>query len=32
MECRVNAEDPGRQFAPTPALLSRFVPPGGAPK
>jgi acetyl-CoA carboxylase biotin carboxylase subunit len=29
MECRVNAEDPGRQFAPTPAVVSRFVPPGG---
>ncbi len=29
MECRVNAEDPAREFAPTPGLLSEFVPPGG---
>jgi acetyl-CoA carboxylase biotin carboxylase subunit len=29
MECRVNAEDPRRQFVPTPAAVSRFVPPGG---
>ena len=29
VECRVNAEDPQRQFAPTPAMVSRFVPPGG---
>ncbi|MGP3984930.1 acetyl-CoA carboxylase biotin carboxylase subunit [Streptomyces sp. KR80] len=29
MECRVNAEDPLRDFAPTPGRLTEFVPPGG---
>jgi acetyl-CoA carboxylase biotin carboxylase subunit len=29
LECRVNAEDPSRQFAPTPGLLERFEPPAG---
>lgn len=29
VECRVNAEDPGRDFAPVPGLLTEFVPPGG---
>lgn len=29
MECRVNAEDPDRDFAPTAGLLTEFVPPGG---
>ncbi|MEU8567750.1 acetyl-CoA carboxylase biotin carboxylase subunit [Streptomyces pathocidini] len=29
VECRVNAEDPDRDFAPTPGLLYEFVPPGG---
>ncbi|MGH4011145.1 MAG: acetyl-CoA carboxylase biotin carboxylase subunit [Pseudonocardiaceae bacterium] len=29
MECRINAEDPSRGFAPTPGLLTRFRPPGG---
>lgn len=29
IECRVNAEDPRRDFAPCPGLLSEFVPPGG---
>ncbi|WP_326551746.1 acetyl-CoA carboxylase biotin carboxylase subunit [Micromonospora sp. NBC_01813] len=29
IECRVNAEDPRRGFAPTPGRLDRFVPPGG---
>ena len=29
IECRINAEDPARQFAPTPGTLTRFVPPGG---
>ncbi|MEV6318131.1 acetyl-CoA carboxylase biotin carboxylase subunit [Streptomyces sp. NPDC051776] len=29
MECRVNAEDPLRGFAPTPGRLTEFVPPGG---
>lgn len=29
VECRVNAEDPSRHFAPTPGRLDEFVPPGG---
>ncbi|MCX4744164.1 acetyl-CoA carboxylase biotin carboxylase subunit [Kitasatospora sp. NBC_01287] len=29
LECRVNAEDPAREFAPAPGLLTEFVPPGG---
>ncbi|WP_457028542.1 acetyl-CoA carboxylase biotin carboxylase subunit [Kitasatospora sp. P5_F3] len=29
VECRVNAEDPDRDFVPTPGLLTEFVPPGG---
>ncbi|MEV5708025.1 acetyl-CoA carboxylase biotin carboxylase subunit [Actinoallomurus sp. NPDC052274] len=29
IECRVNAEDPGRGFLPTAGLLEEFVPPGG---
>ncbi|MFF5174588.1 acetyl/propionyl/methylcrotonyl-CoA carboxylase subunit alpha [Micromonospora sp. NPDC000089] len=29
VECRVNAEDPDRDFAPTPGRLERFTPPGG---
>lgn len=29
IECRINAEDPDRDFAPTPGLLERFVPAGG---
>ncbi|MDH6117696.1 acetyl-CoA carboxylase biotin carboxylase subunit [Kitasatospora sp. GAS204A] len=29
IECRVNAEDPERDFAPAPGLLAEFVPPGG---
>jgi acetyl-CoA carboxylase biotin carboxylase subunit len=29
IECRVNVEDPERDFAPTPGLLQEFVPPGG---
>jgi acetyl-CoA carboxylase, biotin carboxylase subunit len=29
VECRVNAEDPARGFAPTPGPLTEFIPPGG---
>ncbi|MBB4961975.1 acetyl-CoA carboxylase biotin carboxylase subunit [Micromonospora polyrhachis] len=29
VECRVNAEDPTRDFVPTPGRLERFHPPGG---
>ncbi|MCF2531073.1 acetyl-CoA carboxylase biotin carboxylase subunit [Yinghuangia soli] len=29
IECRVNAEDPERDFRPTPGTLTEFVPPGG---
>ncbi|WP_434739928.1 acetyl-CoA carboxylase biotin carboxylase subunit [Micromonospora sp. SH-82] len=29
VECRVNVEDPDRDFAPTPGRLERFHPPGG---
>ncbi|MEU8300718.1 acetyl-CoA carboxylase biotin carboxylase subunit [Micromonospora sp. NPDC048909] len=29
VECRVNVEDPERDFAPTPGRLERFLPPGG---
>ncbi|MYS80885.1 acetyl-CoA carboxylase biotin carboxylase subunit [Embleya scabrispora] len=29
IECRINAEDPERGFAPTPGRLTEFVPPGG---
>ena len=29
IECRINAEDPARAFAPTPGTLTRFVGPGG---
>jgi acetyl-CoA carboxylase biotin carboxylase subunit len=29
IECRINAEDPTRDFAPTPGLLSEFRAPGG---
>lgn len=29
IECRVNVEDPTRNFAPTPGWLARFTPPGG---
>ncbi len=29
MNCRINAEDPTRGFAPTPGRVTRFVPPGG---
>ncbi|RBQ20085.1 acetyl-CoA carboxylase biotin carboxylase subunit [Spongiactinospora rosea] len=29
IECRVNAEDPDRGFAPAPGVLTEFRPPGG---
>jgi acetyl-CoA carboxylase biotin carboxylase subunit len=29
IECRVNVEDPRRDFAPAPGLLTTFTPPGG---
>jgi len=29
IECRINAEDPERGFAPQPGLIERFVAPGG---
>jgi len=29
IECRINAEDPARNFAPQPGLLETFNPPGG---
>jgi acetyl-CoA carboxylase biotin carboxylase subunit len=29
IECRINAEDPARNFAPSPGLISEFRAPGG---
>ena len=29
IECRINAEDPERDFQPSPGLIESFVPPGG---
>ncbi|MDD9898568.1 MAG: acetyl-CoA carboxylase biotin carboxylase subunit [Candidatus Melainabacteria bacterium] len=29
IECRINAEDPGRNFMPCPGHLTGFMPPGG---
>ena len=29
IECRINAEDPSKDFQPSPGLLEMFVPPGG---
>lgn len=29
IECRINVEDPARDFAPSPGVLVEFVPPGG---
>lgn len=29
VECRVNAEDPSRDFTPVPGILTEFRPPGG---
>lgn len=30
IECRINAEDPGRDFLPTPGVITTWVPPQGA--
>lgn len=29
IECRINAEDPGRNFAPSPGEITLYYPPGG---
>jgi acetyl-CoA carboxylase biotin carboxylase subunit len=29
IECRINAEDPDRDFQPSPGLIEMFAPPGG---
>lgn len=29
IECRINAEDPENNFAPSPGKITRYVPPGG---
>jgi len=29
IECRINAEDPARNFAPSPGMINIFHPPGG---
>ena len=29
MECRINAEDPARDFAPCPGPILKYIPPGG---
>jgi acetyl-CoA carboxylase biotin carboxylase subunit len=29
IECRINAEDPANNFAPSPGTIERYVPPGG---
>jgi acetyl-CoA carboxylase, biotin carboxylase subunit len=29
IECRINAEDPARNFAPSPGLITEWIPPGG---
>ena len=30
IECRINAEDPARDFAPTPGVITRYVEPSGS--
>ncbi|OHB81003.1 MAG: acetyl-CoA carboxylase biotin carboxylase subunit, partial [Planctomycetes bacterium RBG_19FT_COMBO_48_8] len=29
IECRINAEDPEKGFAPSPGMITRYIPPGG---
>jgi acetyl-CoA carboxylase biotin carboxylase subunit len=29
IECRINAEDPANNFAPSPGVITRYSPPGG---
>ena len=29
IECRINAEDPENNFAPSPGQITRYIPPGG---
>ncbi len=29
IECRINAEDPGRNFMPAPGTVTNYLPPGG---
>ncbi|UCE46202.1 MAG: acetyl-CoA carboxylase biotin carboxylase subunit [Phycisphaerales bacterium] len=29
IECRINAEDPEKDFAPCPGTITRYIPPGG---
>ena len=29
IECRINAEDPANDFAPSPGTITRYIPPGG---
>jgi len=29
IECRINAEDPKNNFAPSPGTITRYIPPGG---
>jgi acetyl-CoA carboxylase, biotin carboxylase subunit len=29
MECRINAEDPQQNFAPSPGTITEYIPPGG---
>jgi len=29
IECRINAEDPANNFAPSPGMIARYIPPGG---